>query len=227
MALTHSPRILRNGLVFCFDAANYKSYPRTGTVVTNIVSNSNGETVNSPAFSDNKKGYFSFVTDDYIRFPEESSLNTQTLTVEVWARTNATTQNGFWFEKGTVNSQYSLFQEGGQILWRANFGSGLVNMISSTTANYINTTNWFQIVGTFVSGQQYVYINSSQAGSAVQTGTIATNANGMSIGTYGGYSGSRGYHYNGDIGVVKVYNRVLSPNEIRQNFEALRGRYGI
>lgn len=227
MSLAHSPSIVTDGLVFYFDAANTKSYPGIGTVVKNILGGLDGEAVNGPTFNTTNGGNFSFVTDDYLRFPENSALNTQTVSVEVWARTNATTQNGFWFEKGQVNTQYSLFQEGGQIQWRANFGSGLVTMVSTTTATYINTTDWFHIVATFTSGQQFVYINGVQVNSGTSSGTLATNANGMSIGAYGGYNGGRQYFYNGDIASVKVYNKVLSLQEVKQNYNALRGRYGL
>lgn len=227
MALTHGPRTVTDGLVFCYDAANLKSYPRSGTAVTNIAGMTEGEAVNSPTYSTSLGGYFSFVTDDYLRFPEDSRLNSQTITVEVWARTNNTNQNGFWFEKGTVNSQYSLFQEGIYIKWRANFGAGPVDMMAPTTGSYINTSTWFHIVATFVTGDQRVYINGVQIGTGTSSGTIATNANGMSIGAYGGYSGSRGYYYNGDISSVRVYNRVLSIEEVKNNYNAVRGRYGI
>lgn len=227
MAIFAGPNFIDNSLVFCFDASNLKSYARSGTVVKNISGGADGEAVNGPTYNTNNNGYFSFVTDDYLRFPENSALNSQTVSVEVWARTNATQQNGFWFEKGSVNSQYSLFQEGSAIRWRANLGAGLVNMVSFNTSSYINTSNWFHIVATFVTGQQYVYINGVQVGSNTLTGTLATNVNGMSIGAYGGYSQSMGYFYNGDISLVRVYNKVLSAAEIRQNFEATRDRYGI
>ena len=59
------------------------------------------------------------------------------------------------------------------------------------------------------------------------SGTIATNANGSSIGVYGGYNGARSYYFNGTIGSVKVYNRALSATEIAQNFDSHRSRYGV
>ena len=34
MGLTHSPRIVTDGLVFCVDPANARSYPGTGTTLT-------------------------------------------------------------------------------------------------------------------------------------------------------------------------------------------------
>lgn len=227
MGISYNPQSVTNGLVFCFDAGNIKSYPGTGTAVKNIISNSTGVTINSPTYSVNLGGYFSFVTDDVIAFPEESALNSQEVSVEVWFRTNALDQLGFFFEKGSVNTQYSLFQEGANIRWRANFGSGFVTMVSVSSTSFLNTTNWFQLVATHRSGTQNVYINSVNVGNGTTSGTLATNANGMSIGAYGGFNGSRSYYYNGDIGVVKVYNRRLEPEEVRQNFAALRGRYGI
>lgn len=226
MGLSHSPNSVINGLVFYFDAKNIKSYSGTGTVCNDLTLNSTtGEAVNSPTF--NSTGFFSFVTDDYLRFTNSTALDSQTFTVEVWVRTNNLNQNGFWFEKGTVNTQYSLFQEGTAIRCRINNGSGIVNTISVTSTNYMNTTNWYQVVFTFTSGSQICYINGNIAGTGTTSATVATNNGGMSIGAYGGYTGSKSYYYNGDQSIAKVYNRVLSQAEVQQNFNALRGRFGI
>jgi hypothetical protein len=225
MGLAHSPRIITDGLVFNFDAKNIKSYPGTGTAAYDLTGNSTtGELVNGPTF--NSAGYFSFVTDDYVRFTNSTALDTQTFTVEVWVRTNATSQTGFWFEKGIVNSQYSLFQENLYIICRINTGT-VINPVVVTTANYMNTTNWYQVVFTFTSGSQVCYINGIVAGTGTTAGTLVTNAGGMSIGAYGGYSGGKSYYYNGDQAIAKVYNKALSQIEVQQNFNALRGRFGI
>lgn len=226
MALAHSPRIVTDGLILCLDAGNSKSYSGSGTTWNDISSNSMiGELVNAPIYNSNNGGYFQFVTDDYARIQNNTLLDTQTPSVEVWVKTNATTQNGFWFEKGTVNTQYSLFQEGTTIRWRMNIGG--ITQLSVTTATYMNTSNWYQVVGTYTSGTRRLYINGVLVNSDTQTGTIATNAGGMSVGVFGGYSGSRGYYYNGNLTMCRVYNRALSADEIKQNFNALRGRYGI
>jgi hypothetical protein len=224
MSIYSGPNKNTSGLVFCFDAANIKSYPGSGSVVSNIISKVAGETINNPTFSTD--GFFSFATNTIMRFPEDSSLNTQTVSVEVFLRTNNLNQNGFWFEKGNVNTQYALFQQGGNILWRANTGS-VVNLVSLVTANFLNTADWFHIVATFVSGNQYMYINGNQVGSGTIIGTLATNTNGMSVGVYGGFNGSRSYYYDGDIAVVRVYNRVLNADEVKQNFNALKGRFRL
>ena len=226
MALAHSPSIVMNGLVLCLDAGNVKSYPGSGTVWNDISGNNNiGELVNSPTYNSSNLGFFQFVTDDFARIPNNTILDTQTPSVEVWVKTNATTQNGFWFEKGTVNTQYSLFQGGSLIYWRMNIGG--ITQLSVTTATYMNTSSWYQVVGTYTSGSRRLYINGALVNSDAQTGTIATNNGGMSIGVYGGFSGGRGYYYNGNLSACRVYNRALTAAEVQQNFNALRGRYGI
>lgn len=226
MSLQHSPRIVTNGLVLCLDAGSRKSYPGSGTVWNELSNNMSAELVNSPTFNSQNNGFFQFVTDDYTRIPNKTTLDTQTPSVEVWIKTNATNQNGFWFEKGTVNSQYSLFQSSVSLLWRQNIGGTLIDL-NITTSNFINTSSWYQVVGTFTSGRRRLYINGNLVNSDAQAGTISTNSGGMSIGVYGGYSGARGYYYNGSLAVCRVYNKELTPAEIQQNYNATKGRYNL
>jgi hypothetical protein len=227
MALAHSPSIVTNGLVLCTDAGNPRSYSGSGTQWNDVTSSGfNFTLINGPTYSSSNLGSFTFDgVNEIATAGYNTALDTQTPTVEVWVRTNATTQNGFWFEKGAVNTQYALFQEGGLIQWRMNIG-GITNL-STTTASFMNTTNWFQVVGTYTSGSRILYINGVQVNSDTQTGTIATNSSGMSIGAYGGNSGNNSYWYNGALSICRVYNRVLSAAEVLQNFNATRGRYGI
>ena len=226
MGFSDGPIIVTNGLVLSLDAADKNSYPGSGTAWNDLSGNTNsGSLTNGPTFSNANGGNFGFVTDDFVIMAENSSLNTQTPSVEVWIKTNNTNQNGFWFEKGQVNTQYSLFQEGATIVWRQNLAT--LSSQTITTANYISTSNWAQIVGTFTSGNRRTYVNGALATSDAQTGSIATNAGGMSIGVYGGFNGARGYYYNGSIASVKIYNRALSATEIAQNYNATKSRFGL
>ena len=233
MTIYGGPDIVTDGLVFNMDFGSSKCYPGSGTSCYDIGGNSStGEIVNSPTFTTlNNNKYFSFngtTNSRLIKIPNNTNLNTQTPSVEVWIKTNATTQGGFWFEKGNVNTQYSLFQEGGNIQWRQNFTAGLSTFSTGTaTTAGITTTSWFQVVGTFTSGSRILYVNGIRKNSDSATGTINTNNNGMSIGAYGGYNGSRDYYYNGDIAIVRVYNKVLTPAEVLNNYNALKGRFGL
>ena len=233
MSIDYSPKIVTDGLVFCMDFASVKCYPGSGASCTDLSGNNfNGELINSPPYtSSTNNKFFSFTGDTnnrLIRIPNSTLLDTQTPSVEVWIRTNATNQGGFWFEKGTVNTQYSLFQEGVNIQWRQNFTAGLSTFSTGTaTTAGLNTTNWFQVTGTYVSGSRKLYVNGILKNSDSATGTIATSNGGMSIGIYGGYNSGRGYAYNGDIAIVRVYNKVLLASEVLNNYNALKNRFGL
>ena len=227
MSLAHSPSIVTSGLVLYLDAANSKSYPGSGTTWTDISGGGNiGTLAGGPTFATTSGGIISFDgSNDIVTIPNNLSLDTQTPTVEVWVRTNATNQNGFWFEKGAVNTQYALFQEAGLIQWRMYIGG--ITQLSTTTAVYMNNSNWYQVVGTFTTGSRKLYINGVLVSSDAQTGTIATNSGGMSLGAYGGATGTHAYFYNGSLAICRVYNRELSAAEILQNFNAMRGRFNV
>lgn len=230
MANLYGPRIVTDGLVFNMDFSNPKCYSGTGSYCYDLSGNNfQGELVNTPTYTtDGNNKFFAFATNDYIRVPNSTILDTQTPSVEVWFKTNYTSQNGFFFEKGTVNTQYSLFQEGTNIIWRHNTSSTSRSHVSVTTSLGINITNWFHLVGTFSAGVKRLYLNGILKSTMNDTSytTISTNTGGMSIGAYGGYSGSHSYYYNGNIAIVKVYNKTLSADDIAQNYNALKGRFG-
>lgn len=226
MSFNNGPNIINNGLVFLLDAADQNSYPGSGTVWYDESGNEiNGTLVNSPTFSTTNGGNFSFNgSSTHVTVPENSVFNTQTPSVEVWIKTNNTNQNGFWFEKGNVNTQYALFQEGTNITWRHTTN---VSSLTAPAASYINTSNYAQVVGTYTAGDRRIYVNGVQVASDTLNYTIPTNANGCSIGVYGGLNGSRGYYYNGNIAIVKVYNKSLSALEVLQNYNTLKYRFGL
>ncbi len=176
-----------------------------------------------PQFVTDFGGAVAFTGSQGYSIPYNNAFDCQEMTVLVWAKTNATTQNGFWFEKGTVNTQYSLFQEGGLIQWRTNFTEGFYDTQSTTTSSYLNTSNYFQVAGTYNGQQKVTYIN----GSAVTTTSINKqmnyNASGCTVGMYN----SNGYFYNGNIAIVQVFNRALSAVEILDNYNKYKSRFGL
>jgi hypothetical protein len=221
MGINYNPRIVTDGLVFCFDAKNVKSYSGSGTSFTDI---GGALASNSGSFASysSTPGHISFngSNGSGIQFPSSSIHDTQTPSVEVWVRTNALSQYGFWFEKGTVNSQYSLFQEGTTIVWRH---AG--NSQYTTTSTYMTTGVWYQVVGTYTSGSRKTYINGSLVTSDTVSYSVNTGGSGIGLGSFGG--GQTGYQFNGDLAVVKAYSKALSADEISQNFNALRSRFSI
>lgn len=207
-------------------AVRFANGTRSNTQALLDLTSKNTITATSLTYAAN--GTFSFNgSNNMLIMSENSTFNTQNPTVEVLIKTNSLNQNGFFFEKGQVNTQYSLFQEGTNIVWRTH--NGTLNSFDSQTiaSSNINTSNYWHIVGTIENGNKKIYVNGQEKASVAWSNTIPTNANGCSIGVYGGFNGSRGYYLNGIIDSVKVYNRGLTQAEIQQNFNALRGRYGI
>jgi hypothetical protein len=226
MSAAAGPDAIESGLVFCLDAGNRAAYTGSGTAWNELSNNMSAELVNSPTFNSQNNGFFQFASNTYARIPNSTLLDTQTPSVEVWIKPNVVTQQGFWFEKGTVNTQYSLFQESSLIVWRQYYNNyGGVGDIYLTAATYINTSGWQQIVGTFTSGRRRLYYNGILQNSDTAAGTLGTNSGGMSIGAYGGYTGGKGYYYNGNLAICRVYNKELTPAEVLQNYNATKGRF--
>jgi hypothetical protein len=156
-------------------------------------------------------------TNDYINIPSSSAFDTQTVTVEVIVKPYAISQNGFWFEKGAVNTQYSLFMEGSSIVWRQ-AGNSQYSGSGNMTVN-----RWNHVVGTFKTGERRTYINGGCGVSDGLSYTMNTNQGNQFIGSYN----SGGYYYNGEIAIVKVYNRVLSDEEIYKNYLHYKTRFNV
>jgi hypothetical protein len=83
-----------------------------------------------------------------------------------------------------------------------------------------NAWNYIGIVK--FSGSVTHYINSVSNVTFVSSNSVISNQN-LRLGSYDGAD----YMYNGNISQVSIYNKALSQSEIRQNFNATRGRYGI
>jgi len=229
MSCAGGPDLIQNGLVLCLDAGNRKSYSGGGSIWQDLSNNQNNVTlINSPTFSRSNFGNFSFNgSTQGGTIPNNTLLNTQTPSVEVWFMTSILNQNGFFFEKGTVNTQYSLFLEGGNISWRQNF-AGSFTQIGINTSTYLVANRWYQTVGTFISGTRRLYLNGILISSDSQTGTISTDNSGMTIGAFnGGGPNLAGYYYNGLIAIIRVYNKNLSASEILQNYNATKGRFKL
>ena len=90
---------------------------------------------------------------------------------------------------------------------------------SSTLTNGI----WYNITATGTSGSQNLYIN----GSLVSSSTVAVTPDPNALSLVIGKLAYSGLYMNGSLSVARIYNRALSAAEIKQNFEALRGRYSI
>lgn len=228
MGTSYNPKIITDGLVLCLDAANPKSYPGSGTTWTDIINQAVCTLTNGPTFTSN---YFSFDNvDDYGSIAYQTSLNTPNgYSCEIWVY--PTGDDGEILSRGTSDSGASpdnprIYVYANGTIYFDWSTTGTDRYITSTAACNINKWNQIFCLATPGSSLQ-IYIN-SVAGGGVQIGGSLPNP--LNNTTHpiiiGGalwiprYVGAR-------ISVIRMYNRVLSATEIAQNYNAMRGRFGV
>jgi hypothetical protein len=219
MGFGNGPRIVTNGLVLSLDAADRNSYPGSGTTWFDVSGNNNsGSLTNGPTFSSANLGSIVFDgVDDIVNLGKPASLDLTTLTLSAWIRTT-TNLNQIVIGKSYISSYYmNIAPNVKQFAFWTN-GSQLL----STTIPTIGDPIWCNIVGTINSTSKNVYfngiINSTTAGS-----TVGIDSNDVYIGN----SPVINSFFLGNIANVQIYNRALSPQEVLQNYNATKTRFGL
>lgn len=216
MSLSHSPRIVNSGLTLYLDSNNRKSYPGSGTTWANLSSNTNSLTlVNSPTFSAN--GVFSFnAGSNQYATTSNNVLNSTAYTKCAWFQTqNLSATNNIISGN---NGQHAFWLAGGNKL-NSGHNGGWSTVQSNTT---LVTNQWYFGVVTFNTTTGWaLYLNGLLEVTNASTTTF-TGTGDVLVAAYGNSN-----LFQGQINGVFIYNRVLTAQEIQQNFNALRGRYGI
>ena len=227
MALSHSPRINTNGLVLCLDAANRKSYPTTGTTWTDLSGNgNNGTLVNGVGYVGTNGGALSFDgVDDYVTLSSSQlAPGTGAFTWNFWIKLNAVSNLSIIFSGTGSNSSYG-------VIFANSAGYGLGYYAGGYAITDNNTSfgsNWWYASfigngGANGSRNLKLYRNAVQAGS---TYTFDYNFT-SSTPNIGANHSSYAEVMRGPISNVTYYNRALSAAEIKQNYDVLKGRYGL
>lgn len=221
MGIAYNANVVRDGLVLHLDAANPKSYPGSGTTWNDLSGlGNNGTLVNGVGYSTDNKGAMVFDGgNDEIICGNNLSLQITSGTISAWFNANNTNAafNGIIAKQGAwglfvVNNVLSAYDWG--------------NSTNRTTEILVGNSLWNHTAMTFTEtigspiNNAIIYLN----GVAVMTTTIKHSYHTVTV-QVGEANASQ--HFEGSIATASVYNRVLSASEIRQNFEALRGRYGI
>ena len=245
MGLAHSPRIVTDGLVLALDSANVKSYPSSGgSTWYDLSGNGNDGTIDGATHNSN--GYFAFDgTDDYVESGAASDWTflhngASDFTVEAWVYFSATPPNNPYSICATSGAGTDIGMQFVQTVTDNYLNCRMFNGARGSTVNFGNSTgaltqnNWNHAAVTFDSSSKTVtyYINGVSSGSSSQSSYSYSSSNPnntLQIGRYVYSSGSIiSGHYNGRISTVKIYKeKALTASEVKQNFNALRGRYGI
>lgn len=209
MGLNHSPSIVTTGLVAYFDLSSTKSYPGSGTTLFDLSgNNNNGTLVNGVGFDSANRCLQFDGTNDYVQF-----TSTRTKTVCFWGRFDigiptlaglvCATATG----DGSLRTENNSFRTPGDI---NDYQTGYTSQFMINGQNSLaNSGGWFVI---------------PEGRTLFQDFFVASNGD-RDLSTISHVFYNR--VYKGRLYNVSLYNRFLSASEMKQNFNALRGRYGL
>jgi predicted heme/steroid binding protein len=238
MAGIVAPNIVTEGLVLYLDAANTKSYPGSGTTWSDLSrSGNNGTLTNGPTFNSGNGGSIVFDgTNDYVTTTTNLGANPLPIhTISIWFKTSLASgkkligiedqQTGIL---STLNDRQIYMGTNGKIYYGVyDTAARTITSISTLTDNL-----WHQAVGVCTGANQILLyidgvLNSSGVGNgyALYTTSYIRIANYLvgSTWTNGTFQG----YYTGNISQTSIYNRALSAQEVLQNYNATKGRFGL
>jgi len=227
--------VLTGGLVLNLDAANLTSYSGTGSTWTDISGASNNMSLfNGASFdSSNQNSILFDGVNNYVG--KNTAINTgQDFTVSVWmyatllgnTRTslvansyNYSSGNGWFFctDAGGTNNSFFL-----------SIGNDYPVKVSSSNSISLNTWNYLTAV--VKSGGRYIDLYKNGiliSGDTTDLGASTINYNyaNFSIGFRDPAGTTDPFH--GNIGSTQIYNRILTADEVLQNFNTTKLRFGL
>ena len=250
MAFAHSPKIVTDGLVLALDAANRKSYPGSGDVWYDLSGYGNhvtwqqqptGGTEGNSAVDwdgNNNLGGFTWTPTnndhDYF-FRADTTTGLPTGDPNYSIEMVLSLLNG--------NYQWHIFAYGQQVTGKSNgiFYYSDIDTLRKyyygndhdLIANFSTTVGFdtlFHFTETYdpATSTLKCYIN----GELHNTETVGTNPNITLYGSGrlavgGGVMDSTRAAHAGDLHTCKLYNITLTADQVAQNFEAVKGRFGL
>ena len=224
-----------SGLILHLDASNASSYPGSGTTWTDLTGNGyNGTLINGPTYSAENSGVISFDgTNDYVEIADAVALRATTtteLTVQIWANISSFTAGDGLFGKQFGASPggydgYSLALQTNNVL-RLQMNGDTVNGGYNSGNNVwsLNTWHLFTAIIDF-GGTPKAFVDTTNVVSTTNAESSITNNNatlriGQSVQEGSPYPVMK-------VGAFYVYNKALTNQEITDNYNNTKSRYGL
>jgi hypothetical protein len=226
MSVYDGPKISTNGLVLALDAGNRLSYVSGSTLWNDISNNNNNGTLtNGPTFNATNGGSIVFDgVDDYVALPNGLLSGTGDFTINQWIKADSNEHGGTTFGN-YPSGNLQLF-----------FGFNFIGMWLSNSSTYLGTSPWNTTLPEFTTqpvmitalrsgSTTYFYINGSLKKTGSSSSSIGTSSNIFRIGDNTNNVGSE--QFKGSVFSTQVYNRALSAQEVLQNFNTQKSRFGL
>jgi hypothetical protein len=215
--------IVTTGLQLYLDAGNASSYPGSGTTWTDLTVNGrNGTLTGGPTYSSANGGSIVFDgSNDYVQC--SGSLTVTAATFVTWIRRNGNQgqYDGILFSRGTSVTGMNL-QVSNQIAYTWNDD---VNTYSWQSGLIVPDTTWCMIAVSVTSTAAKAYLCQA-SGITTATNTVSHTSsviNDIKI----AFDDAAARYFNGRIAIAQLYNIALSADQVSQNFQANRARFGV
>jgi hypothetical protein len=231
-------QIVTSGLSLNYDVPQLRSYPTTGTSITDLSGNSNtGTLVNGVAFNSSNGGSLVFDgTNDFLSCGAVSNITferTNTFSFAFWTYPTSLSVNRFLLSKYNTSNRGLSFgiSTAGALSFVLRNTATTNDFLINTLTGLIAINNWYNIVVTYNGSSSATgisfYINGVKTTSdiTVRNGLTATTLNSENV-----QLGTRAVDntfYSGRIASASIYNKVLTADEVLQDFNANRSRYGL
>ena len=225
--------IVRDGLILDLDAGISVSYSGIGTTWTDLSARGNNFTlygspslgVDGKSLSFNGVNQYANIGSSELNLAPVTTTTPSTRTIEVWAKVNANISAGL--VGGLFGDQYSstgalVVDDFRRLMWRWDDAG-------TPTQKVVQLEEWFQIVVLLQNSYQIEYYVNGQLDTAQFTSpdTSANICTGWSIARQNRDFTGDFRHLNCNVSVARQYDRILTAAEISQNFNALKGRFGL
>jgi len=222
-----------SGLILNYDISDSSSYSGSGTTITDLQANSNSTTFNSPTYTSSGGSYLTFNgSNQYFRTntalgSKLNPVNSSTIiSIFVWV---------YPMDNGVI------VQEIGQTTPNSGWHDSQIEMVSGTLrfsvwsnnpgfASTISTplNNWYYVGFTYDGTNLRGYVNGSLA---VTSGTISRSTPGANLYYAIAHNDATnlgdGSFANMRFGGMQVYNTALSTNDVLNNYNATKSRFGL
>jgi len=215
--------VVTNGLVLNLDAGFTPSYSTSGTTWYDLSTTvNNGTLINGATFNSSNGGNISFDgAGDYV------DLNSYTMPNNfsycVWAKRNG---NGDQGTRGIVITNGVTYIDVGfsnTILFSLVLGNNVQNLIQSPNGVVASEGVWAHYVATYNRQQAKIYFNGREVASSNYTDAVYMRSSTFRIGCWD----NGGFCLNGNIPIAQMYNTTLSAQEVLQNYNAQKSRFGL
>jgi hypothetical protein len=226
--LNGGPNIITDGLVLYLDAGNTLSYT-SGSTVWNDLSRSmlSGSLVNGPTFNSGSGGSIVFDgINDYCNLGTFSGLGSTNRTLCAWIKVNTvvgSNQAIIEFPNSGSLDQTAIHLGHDNTRIVTGFGGSPYNGYVYVVTGF-STSLWYNISCVISGSVVNAYANGVFVGTATNTGPVETNPIGQ-IGRYNSYFS--GNYSNCSVSISQLYNRALSADEVLQNYNATKARFGL